>query len=79
MSNLITGKHLEPQDLDGQDVAGKLERFRQWAGTVEFRPVSPSIEKCEDKDRDQYVRRLLTELGYEIKVGDNYIYVKSAC
>lgn len=72
MSDLIAGKHLEPEHLDGQNIGGELERFGQWAETVKFQPLSPGIEKCGDKDRDQKVRLVLKELGYENKLEIKY-------
>ncbi|OAF59752.1 hypothetical protein VC83_04043 [Pseudogymnoascus destructans] len=72
MSDLITGKHLEPENLDGQNITGELERFGQWAKAVKFQPLSPGIEKCEVQDRDQKVRLVLKELGYENKLEIKY-------
>lgn len=69
MSRLIIGKHLEAEDLDGQNIGRELECFSQWIREERgFQPLSTGIEKCENKDRDQKVRLVLNELGYENKV-----------
>jgi hypothetical protein len=73
MSGLITGNHLEPEDLaealeDGANIIRELDGFGEWVEKKKFDPLSKGVEKCRDKDRDRKVRPILKKLGYENKV-----------
>lgn len=68
MSDLITGKHLEAEDLDGQNIKIELDRFGQWTKTLRFDPLSDEIQKCRHKDIDRMLRPVLKELGYDNKL-----------
>jgi hypothetical protein len=73
MSELITGNHLEPEDLaevlgDGANIRHELGHFGEWAEKKKFDSLMKGIEKCRDKDRDRKVRPILKKLGYENKV-----------
>jgi hypothetical protein len=73
MSELITGNHLELEDLvevlgDGTNIKHELDHFGEWAEKKEFDPLRRGVQKCRHKDRDRKVRPILKELGYENKV-----------
>jgi hypothetical protein len=77
MPDLITGNHLEPEDLaeilgDGINIRYELDYFGEWAEEKEFEPLRKGVEKCRHKDRDRKVRPVLKELGYENKVSNFY-------
>lgn len=71
MSNLITGTHLIPEQLDGRGITEELNRFGEWAGTVDFQDLEPQVKKCKKcghKDREQKLRPVLEGLGYQDKL-----------
>ncbi|CZT41136.1 uncharacterized protein RSE6_00830 [Rhynchosporium secalis] len=70
-SDLITSKHLAVHNLDDQSIREELERFGLWTEGLNFQPTTiPGVQRCEDPDRDNKVRPLLKNLGYENKVGN---------
>lgn len=65
MSVLISGTHLQPVNLDG-NITKELDNFGQWAQTIEFKPLNGGVRKCEHKEREQKIRPVMMELGYEV-------------
>jgi hypothetical protein len=68
MSDLITGTHLQPDNLNSQNIVQELDRFGQWTRVVEFQSLSNEVKKCMHKDRERMLGPVLRELGYKIEV-----------
>lgn len=76
MSDLITGTHLQPEDLGGQNIMYELGRFGQWTHAEIFQPLSTEVEKCKHKDRERMLEPVLQQLGYTFEVCDLYSQVE---
>jgi len=66
MSDLITGTHLQPENLDGK-IQEALEEFGKWLKSAEFQPLTDQIHKCCDKDRKVKVDPVLKALKYHVR------------
>jgi len=67
MSNLITGTHLQADDLDGKNIQKALEDFGEWLKSAKFEPLTDEIYRCYDKDRKRKVDPILTALKYNVR------------
>ena len=67
MPGLITGTHLQPDDLGGKNIRKELGRFGEWAETVGYESLSSEIQKCMHEERDRKVEPVVKELGYKVR------------
>jgi hypothetical protein len=67
MSDLITGTHLQPDNLGGKNIKKELDRFSEWAETVKYHSLSSEMQKCTHQERDRKVEPVMKELGYKVR------------